>query len=407
VNGNGIPGGAAQLQDNSQEGKRGNLSTYLPTGESPAISAAMFAAGVLGNLIALVLLASRKKGVRGKCSLFLILVTGLVITDLLGTCMISPVVMVSYTQNLTLCALDTSVCSYFAFAMTFFSLVTMLVLFAMALERAFAIGHPYFYEKFIRKRCGLITFPVIYCFCCLFCLLPFMGIGEYVQYCPGTWCFINMRGDHGNGKTNNVYATLYATFLVILIVAVISCNLIVMVSLVRMHKRQKSRRMGSLMVNKKERMSMSEEIDHLILLSLMTITFAICSVPFAWADGNVAEELKRHGTARHGTRRVRAYINSFTSHSDDKLDLLALRFLSVNSIIDPWVFTILRPSVLRVIRYLLCCQIPRTSNMTDAPTLTTRISINKHNVIDMNYGSSQKKPLNMDEKSNQSHKTDI
>ncbi|XP_063296412.1 prostaglandin E2 receptor EP2 subtype-like [Pelobates fuscus] len=360
-------------------------STYLPTGETPAIGAAMFAAGVLGNLIALVLLASRKKGVRGKCSLFLILVTGLVITDLLGTCMISPVVMVSYTQNLTLCALDTSVCSYFAFAMTFFSLATMLVLFAMALERAFAIGHPYFYEKFIRKRCGLITFPVIYCFCCLFCLLPFMGIGEYVQYCPGTWCFINMRGDHGNGKTNNVYAILYATFLVILIVAVISCNLIVMVSLVKMHKRQKSRRMGSLMVNKKERMSMSEEIDHLIILSLMTTIFAICSVPFA----------------------VRVYINSFTSHPDDKLDLLALRFLSVNPIIDPWVFTILRPSVLRVIRYLLCCQIPRTSNMTDAPTLTSRISFNKHNVIDMNYGSSQKKPLNMGEKSNQSDKTDI
>ncbi|XP_044128619.1 prostaglandin E2 receptor EP2 subtype-like [Bufo gargarizans] len=340
---------------------------HLGPNESPAISAVMFSAGVLGNLIALVLLETHRRGNRGKISLFFILVTGLVITDLLGTCMISPVVLVSYTKRLSLKALN--LCNYFAFAMTFFSLATMMVLFAMALERALAIGHPYFYEKFIKKRCGIITFPVIYSFCIVFCLFPVMGFGEFIQYCPGTWCFINMRGQQKDGYISNVYSMLYAALLLILIIAVLSCNLTVIVSLVRMHKRQKSRRVGSLVTNKREQISMSEEIDHLILLSIMTITFIICSVPFT----------------------VRAYINRVDSDKgDDKMDLLALRFLSVNSIIDPWIFTILRPSVLRLMRSVLCCRSSiNMRSIRNSPSLSTRLSTT--NKLDTTYGISQKK----------------
>ncbi|XP_063804474.1 prostaglandin E2 receptor EP2 subtype-like [Pseudophryne corroboree] len=346
-----------------------NSTKYLNPDQSPAISAVMFSAGVLGNLIALVLLERRRRECRGKISLFFILVTGLVITDLLGTCMISPVVLVSYTKGLTLSALD--LCSYFAFAMTFFSLATMMGLFAMAVERAMAIGHPYFYEKFIKKRCGIITFPIIYCFCVFFCLLPFLGFGEYIQYCPGTWCFINMRGHKKYGYTSNVYAMLYAAILLILIIAVLTCNLIVIVSLIRMHRRQKTRRVGSLMTNKRERISMSEEIDHLILLSIMTITFIICSVPLT----------------------VQAYLNRVKGDKgEDKMDLLALRFLSVNSIIDPWIFTILRPSVLRLMRSVLCCYSSiNLRSIKGSPSLSSRLSTNnKLNCTDTTYGISQK-----------------
>ncbi|XP_075049386.1 prostaglandin E2 receptor EP2 subtype [Mixophyes fleayi] len=343
---------------------------HLSPDLSPAISAVMFSAGVLGNLIALVLLERRRRESRGHISMFFILVTGLVITDLLGTCMISPVVLTSYAKGLTLFELN--LCKYFAFTMTFFSLTTMMVLFAMALERAMAIGHPYFYEKFIKKRCGVITFPVIYCFCMFFCLLPVMGLGEYIQYCPGTWCFINMRGQKVDGYISYVYSTLYATLLLILIIAVLTCNLIVIVSLIRMHKRQKTRRVGSLTTNKRERISMSEEIDHLILLSIMTIAFIICSVPFT----------------------VQAYLNQVKGdRGEDKMDLLALRFLSVNSIIDPWIFTILRPSVLRLMRSVLCCYNSfNLKNISSSPSLSSRLSTtNKLNCNDTTYGISQKK----------------
>lgn len=60
--------------------------------------------------------------------------------------------------------------------------------------------------------------------------------------------------------------------------------------------------------------------------------------------------------------QIRAYMNKFSEEEDNHdWDLLALRFLSINSIIDPWVFAILRPPVLRFMRSVLCCQMSPAS----------------------------------------------
>lgn len=334
---------------------------WLHPEDSPAISSVMFSAGVLGNLIALALLARRWRGDTGcsagsrtSISLFHVLVTELVLTDLLGTCLISPVVLASYARNQTLVALapESRVCTYFAFTMTFFSLATMLMLFAMALERYLSIGHPYFYRRRFSRRGGLAVLPVIYAVSLLFCSLPLLNYGEYVQYCPGTWCFIR------HGRT--AYLQLYATVLLLLILAVLACNFSVILNLIRMHRRARRSRCGSSggglggpgSRRRGERTtSMAEEADHLILLAIMTITFAICSLPFT----------------------IFAYVNE-TSSRKENLDLQALRFLSINSIIDPWVFAILRPPVLRLMRSVLCCRISwRTQEVsqTSCSTLST------------------------------------
>uniref|UniRef100_A0A674K7F0 Prostaglandin E2 receptor EP2 subtype n=1 Tax=Terrapene triunguis TaxID=2587831 RepID=A0A674K7F0_9SAUR len=72
--------------------------------------------------------------------------------------------------------------------------------------------------------------------------------------------------------------------------------------------------------------------------------------------------------------QIRAYMNKFMKNQDDKKDLLALRFLAINPIIDPWVFVILRPSVLRVIRSVLCCQMSLKSqdNMQTTPAAESK-----------------------------------
>ncbi|KAL8168679.1 UNVERIFIED_CONTAM: hypothetical protein K2H54_010792 [Gekko kuhli] len=44
---------------------------------------------------------------------------------------------------------------------------------------------------------------------------------------------------------------------------------------------------------------------------------------------------------------IRAYIGAFAPDDDENADLTALRFFSVNSIVDPWVFIIFRTSVFR------------------------------------------------------------
>lgn len=340
---------------------------HLSPDESPAISSLMFTAGVLGNLIALALLARRWRGdphqgsPRGSSiSLFHVLVTELVFTDLLGTCLISPVVLASYARNKTLLALEPvhhGVCNYFAFAMTFFSLATMLMLFAMALERYLSIGHPYFYQSRVTCRAGLAVLPSIYAISLVFCSLPLLGYGEFDQYCPGTWCFIR--------PSPTGYLKLYASLLLILIVAVLLCNFSVILNLIRMHHRSRGTRRGPPMGSgcgpgsrrRVERLSMAEETDHLILLAVMTITFAICSLPFT----------------------IFAYMNESSPKESWKLQ--ALRFLSFNSIIDPWVFAILRPPVLRLIRLVICCRISLKTQ--DAARTSSSIQSNASKQTDL------------------------
>lgn len=310
--------------------------------KSPLPSAIMFAAGIFGNVAALVILEIRRRrnmgtGGTGRRGLFHVLITSLVVTDLVGTCLVSPLVQLSYARNTTLVGMSPkepySVCQYFGVSMTFFSLATLSLLFITASERCFAIGYPYLYSRHVTKKCAYITIPVVFVLCTLFCLLPFAGFGKYVQYCPGTWCFIDMNPTF---KEDRAYANLYATIMLVLVLAIVACNGFVVYQLFRMYQRRK--RNGSVMASTRPNsdrrtMSMAEEVEHLILLVVMTIIFIICTLPLV----------------------IRVYINSIQVRNEShRLDLIALRFISVNSIIDPWVFILLSPSVLHFFWSSLC-----------------------------------------------------
>ncbi|KAM4602263.1 prostaglandin E receptor 2a (subtype EP2) [Polymixia lowei] len=320
---------------------------HIDPTKSPIISAVMFAAGVFGNVAALVLLEIRRRREAGggarRRSLFQVLVTSLVVTDLAGTCLVSPLVQVSYSLNSTLVDMsDTrAVCKYFGFSMTFFSLATMSILFTMALERCLAIGYPYFYGRHVTRKCGYVTLPFVFLACAMFCLLPFMGFGEYVQYCPGTWCFIDMNPEP---VQHRVYANVYATVMLAMVLAIVACNGSVVYHLVRMYQRRR-RNGGSVTVatrSKRDRrvLSLAEEVEHLILLVFMTIIFIICTLPLV----------------------IRVYINSVGQRVEShRLDLIALRFISVNSIIDPWVFIFLSPSMLHCC-WASVCRVPLLSS---------------------------------------------
>ncbi|MBN3298841.1 prostaglandin E2 receptor EP2 subtype [Amia ocellicauda] len=328
---------------------------------TPTASAVMFSAGVVGNVIALVLLEirRRKDQSRQRQSLFHVLVTGLVVTDLVGTCMVSPLVLTSYAQNKTLIGLDPSgnLKNYFGFSMNFLSLTTLCILFAMAVERVFSIGYPYFYGRHITSRCGYISIPLIYLACAIFCVLPFGGCGTYVQYCPGTWSFIDMRPVE---KQHQVYAVLYATFMLLLITSIVVCNASVVYHLVLMHQRQRHR--GSIVsrVRKDKRyVPMTEEVEHLIILVFMTVAFMICSLPLT----------------------ILVYMNySKTTEESQQTELGALRLLSFNSIIDPWVFIILRPSVQRFFWGALC---KATNFQTKDTIIKTSLDQEKHNQTEL------------------------
>ncbi|NXJ50865.1 PD2R protein, partial [Spizaetus tyrannus] len=239
----------------------------------------------------------------------------------LGKCLLSPIVLAAYAYNRSLSELGPGgrsegepgvLCQLFAFLMAFFGLAPTLLLLAMALECWLSLGHPYFYRRHLTRRLGAASVPAAAGLCALFCALPLLGFGVPMQYCPGTWCFIRMAG---GGPRQLAFPVLYASLMGLLVLAIGACNVSSMRHLYGMARRQPRRGPPPATAPR------MEELDHLILLGLMTI---------------------------------RAYMGAFAADFDEDADLSALRFLSVNSIVDPWVFIIFRTSVFRTFVRRLC-----------------------------------------------------
>ncbi|XP_004584879.2 prostaglandin D2 receptor [Ochotona princeps] len=328
-------------------------TTSVEKGYSAVMGSVLFSAGLLGNLVALGLLARSGLGscqprqsrssrqLRPAPSVFYVLVCGLTVTDLLGKCLVSPVVLIAYAQNRSLWGLlpasGDSLCQAFAFLMSFFGLASTLQLLAMALECWLSLGRPFFYQRHITVRRGVLVAPVVSTFCLAFCSLPFVGFGSFVQYCPGTWCFIQMVHDDRSPAVLG-YSMLYCSLMALLVLATVLCNLGAMHNLYTMHRRLR-RQPRCISRERAEPGDGSrgaarsphplEELDHLLLLALMTVLFTVCSLPLIY-----------HAYA--------SILNAPDRSSHDADELQALRFLSVISIVDPWIFIIFRTSGFRM-----------------------------------------------------------
>ncbi|XP_066874757.1 prostacyclin receptor [Kogia breviceps] len=300
--------------------------TYVRDSVGPATSALMFVAGALGNGLALGILGARR---RSRPSAFAVLVTGLAATDLLGTCFLSPAVFAAYARNSSLLGLARgrpALCDAFAFAMTFFGLASTLILFAMAVERCLALSHPYLYAQLDGPRRARLALPAIYAFVTVFCSLPLLGLGQHQQYCPGSWCFIRMRSAELGGRA---FSLAYASLVALLVAAIVLCNGSVTLSLCRMYRQQR-RHHGSLAPGPR---AGEDEVDHLVLLALMTGIMAVCSLPLT----------------------IRGFTQAIAPDSNEMGDLLAFRFNAFNPILDPWVFILFRKAVLQRLKLWFCC----------------------------------------------------
>ncbi|XP_068108410.1 prostaglandin D2 receptor isoform X2 [Hyperolius riggenbachi] len=293
-------------------------------------SSVLFALGILGNIFALVILWHHKQDGKNhiKTSVFYIQVTGLTIVNFMGKVIVCPIVLAAYSKNETLFQVtgDQTLCGFFAFCMTFFGLAPTIILLAMALDCWLALAHPFTYQKHVTNKVGL-AIPIVSCiFSLTFCSLPFFGIGKFVQYCPGTWCFIEMTVKNSSPE-DATYSLLYSTVMGLLVVAIILCNMTIMRHLYKMYRSKNLRtctvvKANSRSMGEKFKEAKMEETDHLVLLAVMTVLFAICSLPL--------------------TGRV--YMGIFSEGVNEYYDLLILRLLSMNSVVDPWIFIICRSS---------------------------------------------------------------
>ncbi|XP_061654335.1 prostaglandin E receptor 4 (subtype EP4) c [Phyllopteryx taeniolatus] len=295
-------------------------------------SATMFAVGVLGNLIAIVVLCISKK--EQKETTFYTLVCGMAITDLLGTCFTSPVVIATYVAGRW--PGGALLCHFFSFSMLFFGSAGMSILCAMAVERYLAINHAYFYSQHIDRTMARFALLSVYLANTVLCVMPSFGFGQHVRHFPGTWCFLDWRATDPLGAC---YSFLYGGAMLLLIAVTVLCNLAVCRSLVGMNQRTgivraeageqggTRRRFPRL-----QSVSSAAEIQMFWLLVFMTIVFLVCSIPLV----------------------VRIFVNqiygpayiSAGGKPDYRSDLLAIRFASFNPILDPWVYILCRKNLL-------------------------------------------------------------
>ncbi|XP_016104951.1 prostaglandin E2 receptor EP4 subtype-like [Sinocyclocheilus grahami] len=277
-------------------------------------SATMFGVGVLGNLVAIVVLCISKK--EQKETTFYTLVCGMAITDLLGTCFTSPVVIATYIAGRW--PGGALLCHFFSFSMLFFGSAGMSILCAMSVERYLAINHAYFYSQHVDRAMARFALMATYLANIVLCILPSFGFGKHTRHFPGTWCFMDWRAMDSVGAS---YTFLYGGFMLLLIAVTVMCNFAVCRSLVGM--------------SKMSRMVRAEVSGHTGSRRSFRLTSA-AEIQMFWLY------------------RVRIFVNqlydpayiSSGKSPDYRSDLLAIRFASFNPILDPWVYILCRKNLL-------------------------------------------------------------
>ncbi|XP_041111291.1 prostaglandin E2 receptor EP4 subtype-like [Polyodon spathula] len=323
------------VQDNSTNSSIYNHLRPL----DPTVPAIMFIFGVVGNVIAIVVLCKSRK--EQKETTFYTLVCGLAFTDLLGTILVSPVTIATYVKGCW--PGEDSLCEYSAFILLFFGLAGLSIICAMSVERYMAINHAYFYNHYVDKKLAGLTLLAIYVSNVLFCALPSMGFGKAKKQYPDTWCFIDWSS---NVSTNAAFSYMYAGFSSFLILTTVVCNILVCGALIGMHRKFVRRTSLGTDQNRiaefRRRRSFSRmagaEIQMVILLIATSVVVLICSIPLV----------------------VRVFVNQLYQPDVVKEiyknpDLQAIRIASVNPILDPWVYILLRKAVLlKLIEKIKC-----------------------------------------------------
>ncbi|CAB1446988.1 unnamed protein product [Pleuronectes platessa] len=307
--------------------------------QPPTIPVIMFIFGVVGNVIAIVVLRISRK--EQKETTFYTLVCGLAVTDLLGTLLASPVTIATYVKGSW--PGGEPLCQYSGFILLFFFLVQLSIVFAMSVERYLAINHAYFYNEYVNQKVAALTLLAVYISNLVFCALPSLGLGQVKLQKPGTWCFIDWQN---NQTTVAAFNLMYAGVNSAIVLATVICNVMVCGALILMHKRfirrtslgTDQRRIAEFRRRRSFGRLAGAEIQMVILLIATSAVVLICSIPLV---------LRIFENQLYGDQKEQP--------SGLNKDLLAIRMASVNPILDPWIYILLRKTVvLKLMEKIKC-----------------------------------------------------
>ncbi|XP_061681021.1 prostaglandin E2 receptor EP3 subtype [Syngnathoides biaculeatus] len=331
----------------------------------------MMATGMVGNSLALILVYTsyRKKENRRKKS-FLLCIGSLALTDLFGQLLTSPIVISVYRADLRWERIDSSgnLCAFFGVCMTTFGLCALLMASAMAVERATAITNPHWYSNHMKTSVTKQTLVVIWCLVLLFALLPVAGVGKYTRQWPGTWCFISTGDREVPG--NIFFSFTFAILGIFSLLVTVSCNVVTIRGLILRCKTKS----GTSQASKHwERLTTETVIQ---LMGIMCVLLVCWSPLLVLMLRMISTQVSSHECSpSEGSSHP-------SSVRDVQLDcnffLTAIRLASLNQILDPWVYLLLREILLR--KFCLVANAVSNCSIEDQKETQTALdALNKQN----------------------------
>ncbi|NXI83365.1 PE2R3 protein, partial [Rhipidura dahli] len=295
---------------------------------SVAIPLTMMLTGIVGNALAMLLVSRsyRAKGSRRKRS-FLLCIGSLALTDMLGQLLTSPIVISVYLSGRPWAAMDPSgrLCDFFGFSMTLFGLCPLLIASAMAVERTLAIRAPHWYASHMSPRATERVLAAIWAAGVAFALLPLAGLGRYALQWPGTWCFISTAG-------GSAFAAAFAALGLLSLVVTGACNLATIAGLVsRCRAKASAPQPGS-------------RWGRIATETLIQLLGIMCVLSVCWSPLLITM-LRR--LSEHTAAPCRGEQQRWEARRECTLSLTAVRLASLNQILDPWVYLLLRKILLR------------------------------------------------------------
>lgn len=337
-----------------------NLTFVQPTTSGIIVVILSMTLGIISNIVALFILASAYSRQRRRIkATFLLFATSLVVTDFIGHVIPGALVLRLYLSGGVhpedFHSSD-RMCQFLGGSMVFFGLCPLFMGCAMAAERCLGVTKPLLHSSLVTKTRTKICLSVIWLAALCVAMLPCFQLGSYAYQDPGTWCFIKVLSD-----TEGVDVAFVALFsglgLTSLAVALV-CNTISGLTLVLARLR---RQPGS------HHSAKSHDIEMVVQLVGIMVTSCICwspllifglmSVIHSYA-GSIGEDESSYKT----------------------LMVMGVRLATWNQILDPWVYILLRRTVLRKIYLIAKCQAGLRSNMLGRWEPTSFPSSEKHEV---------------------------
>ncbi|XP_045055530.2 prostaglandin F2-alpha receptor isoform X4 [Desmodus rotundus] len=226
--------------------------------------------GILSNSLAIAILMKAYQRFRQKSKAsFLLLASGLVITDFFGHLVNGTIAVFVYASDKDWIRFDQSniLCSIFGISMVFSGLCPLFLGSVMAIERCIGVTKPIFHSTKITSKHVKVVLSAVCLFAVFIALLPIFGHHDYKIQASRTWCFY--KTEHVQDWEDRFYLLLFS-FLGLLALGVsFLCNAITGITLLRLKFKSQHHRQGR-----------SHHFEMVIQLLAIMCVSCICWSPF-------------------------------------------------------------------------------------------------------------------------------